>query len=183
MPDATSLVDYGFKGFTLGLELGLAVGYITTGSEWEDGEWKNVVLGGGLGALGGMTIGIIVAVADATSHGVPAGYFLLRDAGYGTLLGATMGAVVGVLLWIDDGSEKDVLVGASWGAVIGAGAGLVYGIIEAANARPRSRYRDDDEEEDEEGFHLGRGVHLSIGPAPTRNGLGMAAVLRGPFEF
>ena len=64
---------------------------------------------------------------------------------------------------------------------IGAGAGLVYGIIEAANARPKGRYRDEDD--DEEGFHLGRGVHLSIGPAPTRNGLGMAAVLRGPIEF
>jgi hypothetical protein len=184
MPDATSLVDYGFKGFTLGLELGLAVGYIATGPKWEKDEWKTVVLGAGIGALGGMTAGIIVAVADATGHGAPAGYYLLRDAGYGTLLGGTMGAVVGVLFWVNDGTSKDVLQGAAWGAVIGAGAGLVYGIIEASNARPGRRYRDrDDDDEYDEGFHLGRGVHLTLAPAVTREGLGMGALLRGPINF
>src|SRR4051794_28279826 len=119
MPNATSLVDYGFKGFTLGLELGLAIGYITTGPTWEPDEWKKLVLGAGIGALGGLTTGIIVAVADSTGHGAAAGYYLLRDSGYGVLLGATMGVVIGVLLWVDDGSSKDVLKGAAWGGVIG----------------------------------------------------------------
>jgi hypothetical protein len=180
MPDATSLVDYGFKGFTLGLELGLAIGYISTGPRWESGEWKELVLGAGIGALGGMTLGIIVAVADSTSHGVPAGYYLIRDSGYGVLLGATMGAVIGTLLWVDDGTSKDVLKGAAWGGLIGAGAGLLYGIIEATNARPPSRYRDDDED-DERGFHLGRDVHLSVSPTYTPNAPGMAAVMWGRF--
>jgi hypothetical protein len=181
MPDATSLVDYGFKGFTLGLELGLAVGYLTTGPQWEQGEWKTVVLGAGIGALGGMTAGIVVAVADSTSHGVPAGYYLIRDAGYGVLLGATMGAVIGVLLWVDDGTSKDVLMGAAWGGVIGAGAGLLYGVIESANARPSRKYRDD--EDDERGFHLGHGVHLSVAPSASPTGPGMAAVLWGPIDL
>lgn len=183
MPDATSLVDYGFKGFTLGLELGVAVGYIMTGPRWESDEWKKVVLGAGIGALGGMTLGIVVAVADSTSHGVPAGYFLLRDAGYGVLLGATMGAVVGTLLWVDDGTSKDVLKGAAWGGVFGAGAGLLYGIIEASNARPRGHYRDhdDDDDYDERGFNLGRDVHLSLTPIPSPTSPGMSAVIGGRF--
>jgi hypothetical protein len=180
MPDATSLVDYGFKGFTLGLELGLAVGYLTTGPHWEHDEWKKLVLGAGIGALGGMTTGIIVAVADASSRGVPAGYYLLRDAGYGVLLGATMGSVIGVLLWVNDGSSKDVLMGAAWGGVIGAGAGLLYGIIEASNARPPGRYRDED---DERGFHLGHGVHMLVSPTASIEGPGMAAVVWGPIDL
>jgi hypothetical protein len=179
MPNATSLVDYGFKGFTLGLELGLAIGYITTGPTWEHDEWKKLVLGAGIGALGGLTTGIIVAVADSTGHGAAAGYYLLRDSGYGVLLGATMGVVIGVLLWVDDGSSKDVLKGAAWGGVIGAGAGLLYGIIEASNARPPSRYRDD--EDDERGFHLGKDVHLSLSPIPSPTSPGMAAVMWGRF--
>lgn len=179
MPDATTLVDYGFKGFTLGLEMGLALGYITTGSHWESNEWKKLVIGAGIGALAGMTTGIIVAVADAAGDGVPAGYYLLRDAGYGVLLGATMGAVIGVLLWVDDGTSKDVLKGAAYGALIGAAAGLLYGIIEASNARPHRRERDDDEEEDEGSLHLGHGVHLSFAPTSPVMGPGMTAVLWG----
>jgi hypothetical protein len=191
MPDAISLVDYGFKGFTLGAELGLSIGYITTGPSWESDEWKKVVLGAGIGALGGMTLGIVVAVVDSTSHGVPAGYFLLRDAGYGVLLGAAVGATIGVLLWVNDGTSKDVVQGAAWGGVIGAGAGVIYGLIESANARPYHRGRhdhddDDDEEyeyEYERGFHLGHDVHLSVGPAPSRDGIGMGALLSGKFDL
>jgi hypothetical protein len=194
MPDAISLVDYGFKGFTLGLELGLAIGYITTGPTWEHDEWKQLVLGAGIGALGGMTLGIVVAVVDSTSHGVPAGYYLLRDAGFGVLLGAAVGATVGVLLWVNDGTSKDVVQGAAWGGVIGAGAGVLYGLIESANARPprRGRGHDHDDEDDEEyeyeyererGFNLGRGVHLSVGAAPTTDGAVVAAALSGRLDL
>ena len=180
MPDAASLVDYGFKGFTLGLELGLAIGYITTGPRWERAEWKSLAMGMGIGALAGMTTGIIVAVADTTSEGV-GGYYLLRDAGYGTLLGASMGAVVGLLLWVDDGSSKDVLRGSAFGALFGAGAGLVYGIIEAAHAKPRGRdYEDEDEEA---GWGLGRNLHLSAAPiGGPGHGAGVAAVMWGSLD-
>jgi hypothetical protein len=194
MPDAISLVDYGFKGFTLGLELGLSIGYIMSGPEWDHDEWKKLVLGAGIGALGGMTLGIVVAVADSTSHGVYAGYYLLRDTGYGVLLGAAVGATIGVLLWVNDGTSKDVLQGASWGGVIGAGAGVLYGIIESANARPPRRGRhdhdhDDDDDEEyeyeyhEHGFNLGHGVHVQVGPTVSPTGPGMAAVLLGPIDM
>jgi hypothetical protein len=181
MPDAASLVDYGFKGFTLGLELGLAVGYITTGPRWHSNEWKNLAIGMGIGALSGMTTGIIVAVADTTSEGT-GGYYLLRDAGYGTLLGGTMGAVVGMLLWVDEGSSKDVLKGSAFGAIFGAGAGIVYGIIEASHAKPRGRYDDDDE--DEAGLQLGKDLHVSAGPiGGAGQGVGVAGVVWGTADF
>jgi hypothetical protein len=184
MPDATSLVDYGFKGFTLGVELGLAVGYITTGPRWEDDEWKKLVIGMGIGAIGGITSGIMLAVIDSTSHGVPAGYYLIRDAGFGTLLGAVMGGAIGVLLWVDDGTSKDVLKGAAWGAVFGAGAGLLYGLIESANARPGRHSRDDDDDDDR-GFRLGHDVHLSVAPVPPvmGQGMGMTAVVSGRLDL
>ncbi|HKU39054.1 MAG TPA: hypothetical protein VJR89_12925 [Polyangiales bacterium] len=176
MPDADNLLDYGFKGLTLGAEIGLAVGYLSTGSEFEDEEWRKLVMGAGVGALSGIGAGILLAVIDKTSGGVPGGYYLLRDAGYGALLGGATGALVGMLVWIDDGSEKNILVGAAWGALFGAGAGLLYGFIEANNAKPR----DDD---DDAALHLGGHVRLRIAPAPPSHGPGAAAVLYGPLDF
>ena len=94
MPDATGLIDYGFKGFSLGVEIGLSMGYIATGPVYRSEEWKKLVLGMGIGALVGMVGGIVVSVVAATGDGVPMGYFILRDAlRHG--LGATMGAVIG----------------------------------------------------------------------------------------
>ena len=177
MPDAASLVDYGFKGFTLGLELGLAVGYITTGKTWEKNEWKKLVISAGIGALAGMSTGIVVSVADSTSGGA-GGYYILRDAGYGTLLGGTMGALVGVLLWVDNGRPKDVLRGAAYGALLGAALGIVYGVVEASNSRGRDEYDDDDA-----ALKLGEGWHLTVTPTIPDEGAvpGMAAVIDGRF--
>jgi hypothetical protein len=181
MPDADSLLDYGFKGFTLGVELGLAVGYITTGPKWERNEWRSLVIGMGIGALSGLTTGILMAVIDTTSGGVPGGFYLLRDAGYGALLGGVMGSVIGILFWVNDGSPKDVLRSAAWGGLFGCGAGLIYGMIEASNAKPRRRGYDDDDA----ALHLGKGIKLSVSPTPPSRtaGGGVAAVLYGPLDF
>lgn len=136
MPDANILFDYGFKGLTLGAEVGLAVGYLASG-RYEEDDWRNLVLGAGIGALTGMTTGMIIATGYVTSGGgVPVGYFMLRDAGYGTWIGAAVGAMVGALLWVDDGQPRDVLQGAGYGTLFGAVSGMVYGIIEGNNASP-----------------------------------------------
>jgi hypothetical protein len=82
---------------------------------------------------------------------------------------------LGVLFWINDGSSKDVLRSAAWGAIFGSAAGLIYGMIEAGNAKPRG---------DDAALHLGKGINLSFAPAPPeRGGGGMAAVLYGPLDF
>jgi hypothetical protein len=140
MPDADILLDYGFRGFTLGAELGLSVGYLSAGNRYEQHEWRKLVLGMGIGALAGLTTGIIIAVADVASGSVPVGYYVLRDAGYGTWIGAAVGAIVGALLWVDDGRPRDLIQGAAYGSLFGAVAGLAYGIIEGKNATPPSHH-------------------------------------------
>jgi hypothetical protein len=172
MPDADSLLDYSFKGLTLGLELGLSISYLSTGSKWEEDDWKPVVFGMGIGALAGVTTGILLSVIDRTSGG-SGGFYLLRAAGYGALLGGVMGAALGVLFWLNDGSSKDVLRSAAWGAIFGSAGGLVYGMIESSNAKPRQ----------EAALHLGNGIELRVAPAPPQHGPGMAAVLYGPLDF
>jgi hypothetical protein len=173
MPDGSMMMEYGFRGFSVGLELGLAVGYIATGPVYRSGEWRELVLGMGVGALIGMTSGLVLAVSDTTNEGVPTGFFVLRDAGYGTLFGATVGALVGVLLWVDDGTSKDVLKGAAFGTIFGAIAGIAYGVIESQNAGPsRPEYG---------GLNFGRNWQLTVAPAPARGGPGVAALLVGRF--
>jgi hypothetical protein len=175
MPDAASLFDYGFKGFTVGAEVGLAVGYIATGAVYQKDEWRMLVVGMGVGALAGMTTGIVVAVADSSGSGSPMGYYVLRDAGYGTLPGALMGAVTGSLLWVANGTSKDVLKGAAFGTLFGAAAGIGYGVLEGKHGTSLHPV--------EAGYGLGKqkqwGVRLF--PAPATGGVGLAAQLFGRF--
>jgi hypothetical protein len=173
MPDAASLFDYGFKGFTVGAEVGLAVGYIATGSLYEKNEWRMLVVGMGIGALSGMTTGIVVAVADSSSSGSPMGYYVLRDAGYGTLLGALMGAVTGSLLWVANGTSKDVLKGAAFGTLFGAAAGIGYGVLEGKHGTSLHPV--------EAGYGLGKHWRFRLSPAPSAGGVGLAAQLFGRF--
>lgn len=145
MPDADILFDYGFKGLTIGAELGLSVGYLSAGSRFEEHEWRKLVLGVGIGALAGLASGIVIAVADVSSGSIPIGYYVLRGASYGVWIGAAVGAIVGALLWIDDGRPRDLLQGAAYGSLFGAVAGMAFGIIEGKNSAPPSRrYYDDD---------------------------------------
>ena len=136
--DGPAMLQYGFRGFWTGAELGLAVGFLSTGNRFEDGEWRNLVFGAGIGALLGVGSGITLGLIDASSSTRPRyGWFVLRDMGYGALLGAFTGAAVGALFWVDDGRPKDVLIGLSAGALLGAAAGVVFGIFEGIGAGPR----------------------------------------------
>jgi hypothetical protein len=136
-----SMFTYGFNGIWLGAALGLSMGYLSTGSSYDDGEWKNLVIGAGIGAIVGVAGGITLGLVD-TSSGLQTGRYVLRDTWYGTLLGALTGAAVGALLLIDSGDEKDILVGAAIGALIGAAAGAVYGVVEGQAANRRARVYD-----------------------------------------
>jgi MFS family permease len=146
MPDADAMIDYSFKGFTLGIEIGLSVGYLTTGQRYRSQEWRSLVVGMGVGAFAGITAGIFISAADYSSNrGSSVGYYILRDTNYGTLIGAAMGAVVGALFWLNDGLPRDLLRGTAYGMLFGGVAGITYGIIESRNASPRGiRRRDRD---------------------------------------
>ena len=117
------MFSYGFKGFFTGASIGLAAGYLSTGSSYESHEWKNLVMGAGIGAIVGVGAGVGLALADIGAPGRGTGWYVLRDTDLGTFLGAFTGAAVGALVWVDDGRAKDVLIGLSFGALIGAGVG------------------------------------------------------------
>jgi hypothetical protein len=155
-----SMFSYGFNGFWTGASIGLAVGYLSTGGDYESNEWKKLVMGAGIGALTGVGAGIGLAVADIGAPGRGTGWYVLRDINYGSLLGALTGAAVGALVWLDDGTSKDVLVGLSIGALIGAGVGIGFGIYEGMNAGKHARLRAQNE----------RGLHLLLSAWPGSRG-------------
>jgi hypothetical protein len=137
---APSIFRYGFNGFWVGAQLGLAMGYLSTGSEFESGEWKSLVIGAGIGAVSGIGIGITLGVLDSGVASPPGiGFYVLRDVGYGTMLGALGGTAIGAILLLDTGELKTLAVGAAIGALIGAAAGIVLGVIEGENAQARKR--------------------------------------------
>lgn len=132
--DPPSAVAYGFDGFWTGAQIGLAAGYLATGPDYESGEWRKLVFGAGAGALVGVGVGITLGVVDVGAGSPYTGHLVLRDVGYGVGLGSIVGTAVGALYWADGGRPKNLLTGAAAGTLIGAGAGVVFGLLEAALA-------------------------------------------------
>jgi hypothetical protein len=127
-----SIFSYGSDGFWTGAQVGLAAGYLATGHDYESREWRKLVFGAGVGALVGVGAGISLGIMDLGQPAPGTGWIILRDTGYGTGLGALVGVAVGALFVIDSHDAKDLLTGAAYGGVIGAGAGIAFGVIEAA---------------------------------------------------
>lgn len=133
-------ISYGWNGLWTGAEVGLAAGFLSTGAHYESREWRKLVFGTGVGALVGVGVGLTLGLTDAARDYPPTGWYVLRDTGDGTMLGAFAGAIVGLIALSQSDRPKDVLTGASIGALVGAGAGAVFGLIEGATAhRPAPR--------------------------------------------
>ena len=131
--EAPSILGYAFEGMGTGAATGLAIGYLSTGSDWESHEWRNLVWGTAIGALAGLGTGLVLGIVDAsTSRGPGVGFYMLRDSNYGFLVGMVAGGIIGGLVWLGGGSGQDLLRGFGWGTVIGAGSGLIIGAIEGA---------------------------------------------------
>jgi len=129
-----SILGYALEGFGTGIAVGFASGYLATGPKFEGGEWRTLLWGGGIGALTGLGIGVILGIVDASTvpNGRGVGFYIMRDSNYGYTVGALAGTVVGALIWAGGGVSKDLLLGLAWGTVIGAGAGIIMGVIEGA---------------------------------------------------
>lgn len=127
-----SLLQYGWNGLSIGLGVGLASGYLATGSEFESGEWRTILYGAGIGALSGIGAGLLVGLADVGAAPDIPGAIILRDIGYGSSLGTVGGLIVGGLVALDSGELRDLVVGGAVGTLVGAGSGLIFGIVEAA---------------------------------------------------
>jgi hypothetical protein len=132
--DDPAIMSYGLHGFWTGTGVGLGLGYLSTGSDFDSHEWRNLAMGAGIGAVSGIGVGLLLGTADHGSGDAPgAGYFIMRDMGYGTTLGGLGGGVVGALTLLGGGDSKNIPVGASIGALAGAGLGIIFGAIEGAS--------------------------------------------------
>ena len=134
--DPPSVMRYGLDGFWTGAQIGLASGYLATGPDYESEEWRKLAFGAGLGALIGVGVGISLGVADLGSSPPATGHLVLRDMGYGVGLGAIVGTAVSALFLIDGGEPKTLLTGAAVGTLAGAGAGIIFGVIESVASHP-----------------------------------------------
>jgi len=126
---------YGGSGLLAGAPVGLAVGFLATGKEYDNDEWRKLVMGAGIGALVGFGAGITLGFIDVGAEPPATGWLVLRDAGYGVALGAAAGTSIGALFLINSGDAKDLLTGAAYGAIIGAGVGVAFGLFEGAAAQ------------------------------------------------
>jgi hypothetical protein len=129
--EGRSTLHYVVSGFFAGGLAGLGAGYLATDRGHADEAWRGFVLGSGIGALSGAALGIGLAVLDASSERVlPPARYVMRDAAYGTLLGAALGATVGGLVALSSREGTDALFGASIGGLSGFALGAVIGVLE-----------------------------------------------------
>lgn len=137
-PDANaqteeSVFTYAFRGLGIGVPVGLGAGYLLTkDDDWGSEDWQDLGTGVAIGAISGAVGGIAIGLADLSDGRVGMGAIVLRDTWYGTLLGITVGAIVGGVSLMNTGNGEDMLVGMAWGAVIGAPVGVGVGFAEAA---------------------------------------------------
>lgn len=123
---------YGFRGLGVGAPVGAAAGYLLTRDDnWQSDDWKDLGMGVAIGAITGAVGGIAIGITDLSDGRMGMGATVLRDTWYGTLLGITVGAIVGGVLVMDSGEGEDILQAMAWGAVIGAPVGIGVGFLEA----------------------------------------------------
>jgi hypothetical protein len=161
-----SILGYALEGFGTGIAVGFATGYLATGPKFEGGEWRTLLWGGGIGALTGLGLGLVLGIVDAATvpSGRGVGFYIMRDSNYGYTVGALAGGIIGALVWAGGGVAKDVLIGLAWGTVIGAGAGILLGIVEGAL---RSGKSDTSHAQRRSPFQVGLGFTPSLeGGAP-----------------
>lgn len=134
---APSLFAYGINGLFDCAALGLATGHLATGHDYDTGEWKTLVFGAGIGAVVGVSTGVVLGLVDRNTRR-STGWFVLRDLWYGALLGGLTGAAIGALVYIETEHTRDILTGAAIGGLVGAGVGIGFGVLEGVDAPRRS---------------------------------------------
>jgi hypothetical protein len=139
----TSVFLYTGRGFLVGGMLGLSIGYMVAreGGWKTSDDWPSLAYGAGIGALTGGVLGVTLGVVDMSRDTPGWGSVVLEDTVKGTGAGALGGALVGGLAAISTKKGEHVLFGAAVGTAVGAGAGMVLGVIEANHMLARRRAR------------------------------------------
>lgn len=131
-PDrAPSVFTYGYRGLLTGTFVGLAGGYVRARRDgFERDDWRPLVLGTGIGALAGATVGMTLGFVDLNADNPGYAAIALRDTLYGAGFGSLIGVVVGGLVIIRTREAEHALFGMAIGTMVGSVVGLGIGLIE-----------------------------------------------------
>jgi hypothetical protein len=126
---------YAFNGFLVGSMVGLSGGYLAARVDgFEDGDWRPLAYGTGVGALAGGALGLTLGIVDVARDTPGFGAYILRDTIYGAGFGAAAGAIAGGLAALSTKEGEHVLLGASIGVLAGSAVGIGLGIVEGNRA-------------------------------------------------
>jgi hypothetical protein len=146
-PRHRSILAFGLRGTWSGALAGLGASYLAARDSGD--AWRAVGLSVSIGALSGAALGLSLGVFDQLDF--PAAYYISRDLSYGTLFGALIGALGGVIVTIGNGDAEAILLGAAAGSLGGLGLGMLTGILEGQYRARRDPFR------------LGSRFHMTIG--------------------
>ena len=147
-PDSQpSIFSYVMRGMGVGAIDGLASGYLIVHTEASSmAEWRILLMSTGIGALGGMGLGLGTGFIDLMMYRkypngdyVGLGAIILRDSLYGALIGALAGVIGGGVAALANDEPKSIAFGAAIGALSGTGAGILIGVIEGKVLTARHR--------------------------------------------
>jgi hypothetical protein len=131
------------QGMLAGGLVGTGAGYLTVHDADVQGPWRDVLLGTGIGALTGGSLGLVLGLIDGGLEGHSRASYVMRDMLCGSGVGALFGGTIGGLVALSSDDARDVLMGASIGVISGAVLGVVAGVVEgqwrARRARGRAR--------------------------------------------
>jgi hypothetical protein len=156
-PGPPSVFTYTSNGFMLGGMVGLAAGYLVARDDgFEDEDWRPLVIGTGIGAVVGGTLGLTLGVVDMARETPGYGGYVLRETMYGAGFGAIVGALIGGVAVASTKKSEHIAFGAAIGTLAGSGLGVVLGFVEGSHAGA--------------GRRSARSLTIALGAAPATNG-------------
>lgn len=123
-----SVFNYGWRGFGLGLLVGLAAGYVRYVDTSDSNE--NILKSVAIGGVAGAGFGVLLGIADEQKGQTGIGAAILHNMNQGGVLGLVVGTVWGGIEAIAQSQWQPLGEGAAWGYIGGVIVGLGVGIIE-----------------------------------------------------
>jgi hypothetical protein len=127
-----TVFDGAYQGLLVGATAGLATGYLFARHPGDAGstDWKPLVYGAGIGALGGAAIGLTLGIVDMSQGKPGRNGYVMRDGLYGAGLGAVLGGIAGGLAALSTKKGEHLLLGSAIGVLSGSCLGMAVGFVE-----------------------------------------------------